>query len=73
MNTNLLRAKMALKGDFDLTPLAELLELSRPAITARMNGDVEWKLPEMRKIIQKYDITEEEACDIFDLRGLNEH
>lgn len=72
MNVNLLRSKMALKGDFDLTPLMELLGLSRPAVSSRMNGDTEWKLPEMKKIIRKYDITEEEAFDIFGLRGSNE-
>ena len=69
----LLRAKMALKGDFDLTPLMELLGLSRPAITARMNGSTEWRLPEIRKIIRRYDLTEEETVEIFDLRGANEY
>ncbi len=68
MNTNLLRAKMALKGDYDLTPLMELLEMSRPAVTARVNGEVDWKLSEMRKIIRKYDFTEVETCDVFELR-----
>lgn len=68
MNANLLRAKMALKGDYDLTPLMELLGLSRPAITARMNGEADWKLPEMRTIIRKYELTEVETCDVFGLR-----
>lgn len=72
MNIKLLRAKMALKGDYDLTPLMELLELSRPAVTARVNGETDWKLSEMRKIIQKYGITEEEVFDIFGFRGSNE-
>lgn len=71
MNVNLLRSKMALKGDFDLTPLMRLLGLSRPSITARMNGSTEWTLPEIRKIIRQYDITEEEASEIFELRGSN--
>lgn len=73
MNMNLLRAKMALKGDFDLTPLMELLGLSRPAITARLNGSVEWRLSEIRKIIQRYDLTEEETAEIFGLRVAYEH
>lgn len=68
MNANLLRAKMALKGDYDLTPLMELLELSRPAVTARMNDETDWKLPEMRKIIRKYELTEVETCAVFELR-----
>jgi hypothetical protein len=68
VNANLLRAKMALKGDYDLTPLMDLLGLSRPAVTARVNGEVDWKLPEMRKIIRKYEFTEVETCDVFELR-----
>ena len=68
MNANLLRAKMALKGDYDLTPLMDLLDLSRPAVTARMNGETDWKLPEMRTIIRKYELTEVETCDVFELR-----
>ena len=73
MNMKLLRAKMALKGDFDLSPLMELLGLSRPAITARMNGSTEWKLPEIRKIIQHYNLTEEETIEIFGLKNINEY
>lgn len=68
MNVNLLRSKMALKGDYDWTPLMELLELSRPAITARVNGETDWRVPEMRKIIRKYELTEVETCDVFGLR-----
>lgn len=67
MDIKLLRAKMALKGDFTWAALAELLELSRPALMARLEGTVSWRLFEMRKIIEKYDITEEEACQIFGL------
>lgn len=72
MNVNLLRSKMALKGDFDWTALTTLLGLSRPAVSARINGETDWKLPEMKKLIRKYDITEEEAFDIFGLRDSNE-
>ena len=71
MNINLLRSKMSLKGHFTWGALAELLDLSRPALAARLDGTVAWKLPEMQKIIQFYDLTEEEACQIFGLR--NDH
>lgn len=73
MNMNLLRAKMALKGDYDLTALMELLGRSRPVITSRMNGETEWTLPEIRKIVRKYDLTEEETVEIFGLRGTDEN
>lgn len=65
MNVNLLRSKMALKGDYTLTALAELLELSRPALTARLTEQVDWTLAEIRKIIQQYELTEKETCEIF--------
>lgn len=73
MNMKLLRSKMALKGDFELTPLIKLLNLSRPAVTARMDGSTEWKLPEIRKIVRHYNLTEEDTVEIFDLRGANEY
>lgn len=72
MNINVLRSKMALKGHFTWAPLAELLGLSRPALTARLDGSVAWKLPEMQKIIQFYELTEDEACEVFGLRNIHE-
>lgn len=65
MDINLLRSKMALKGDFTLAALAEFLELSRQAINARITGQTDWTLPEIRKIVKKYELTEEETCKIF--------
>ena len=73
MDINLLRSKMSLKGHFTWGALAELLDLSRPALAARLDGTVAWKLPEMQKIIQFYDLTEEEACRIFKLRNDHEN
>lgn len=72
MDVNLLRSKMALKGHFTWADLAELLELSRPALTARLDGSTEWRLPEMRKIIEFYDLSEEEACKVFGLKNSHE-
>lgn len=65
MNINLLRSKMALKGHFTLTALAELLELSRPALTARITGETDWTLAEIRKMVQFYELNEKETCEIF--------
>lgn len=73
MDINLLRSKMALKGDFTWGALAELLDLSRPALMARLDGSTSWKLHEMRKVIEKYDITEEEASKIFGLKNYHEN
>lgn len=73
MNVNLLRSKMALMGDFDWTPLMELLDLSRPAIMARVNEETDWKLPEIRKIVRKYRLSEQDVSDIFDIGGHDEN
>lgn len=73
MNLNLLRSKMALKGDFTWADLAELLELSRPALTARLEDRVNWTVPEIRKMVQKYELTEEETCEIFGFKADNEN
>lgn len=67
MNINLLRSKMSLKGHFTWGALADLLDLSRPALVARLDGSVDWKLSEMRKMIQYYDLSEHETCEIFGL------
>lgn len=65
MDINLLRSKMALKGDFTLAALAEFLELSRQAINARITSQTDWTVSEIRKIVQRYELTEEETCKIF--------
>lgn len=65
MDINLLRSKMALRGDFTLAALAEFLEISRPALNARISGQTDWTLPEIRKIVKRYNLTEEETCKIF--------
>lgn len=73
MNVNLLRSKMALKGDFTLSALAERLELSRPALTARLTGEVDWTLAEIRKIVRYYELNEKETCEIFGFTIANEN
>lgn len=73
MDINLLRSKMALKGDFTLAALAELLELSRPALNARVTGQTDWTLSEIRKIVKRYNLTEGETCAIFGFTTANEN
>jgi hypothetical protein len=65
MNVNLLRAKMALKGDFTWTALADFLGLSRASLTGRLADEIDWTVPEIRKIVIKYDLSAEETCKIF--------
>ena len=71
VNINLLRAKMALKGDLTWIPLIELLDLSRPALTARITGQTDWTVPEIRKIVWHYNLNEKDTCDIFGLMPAN--
>lgn len=72
MNVNLLRSKMALKSHFAWADLADLLELSRPALNARLTEQTEWTVPEIRKIVLHYNLTEKDTCDIFRLMPANE-
>lgn len=72
VNVNLLRAKMALKGHFNWADLADLLELSRSALNSRLTGQTEWTVPEIRKIVLHYNLTEKDACDTFGLMPADE-
>ena len=73
MDINLLRSKMALKGDFTLAALAEFLELSRPALNARLTAQTDWTLSEIRKIVKRYNLNEGETCAIFGFTTANEN
>lgn len=73
MNVNLLRSKMALKGDFTLSALAERLELSRQVLNGRITGETDWTVPEIRKIVQYYELAEKETCEIFGFKVTNEN
>ena len=72
MDVNLLRSKMALKGHFTWAELAEVVGVSRPSLTARLDGSVDWTVPEMRRVILEYDLSEEDACRIFGLKSGHE-
>ena len=67
MDINLLRSKMALKGDYDIICLVVVTNLSYQAITKRCNGEVEWKQSEIKAIASYYELTMEEVSKIFNL------
>lgn len=65
MNTNKLRAKMALNGDTGTT-LSEALGLSQQRFSAKLNGNnAEFTQGEIQLIKDIYNLTAEEVDDIF--------
>lgn len=56
--------------------LAELLGLTYQSVSIKINGKKDWTQSEMFKIIHCYELTSEEAMDIFfnerDWLGLND-
>ena len=65
MNTNKLRAKMALFGDTGST-LAEAIGISQQRFSAKLNGkDAEFTQGEIQTIKDRYNLTAEEVDDIF--------
>ena len=66
MNDAMLRAKMVLHGDSS-ADLAEYLGISRQTISAKINetNGAEFTQQEIRKIINRYGLTESETCEIF--------
>lgn len=65
MNTNKLRAKMALHGDNGGT-LSEALGLSQQRFSAKLNGNnAEFTQSEIQTIKDRYNLTPEEIEDIF--------
>lgn len=65
MNTNKLRAKMALNGDTGTT-LSEALGLSQQRFSAKLNGNnAEFTQGEIQLIKDRYNLTAEEVDDIF--------
>lgn len=69
MKINLLRAKMALKGDFQENDLSKVIDVSTMGVHKRMNGEIQFKPSEIKAIAIHYDLTPEEITEIFDLGG----
>lgn len=66
MNKALLESKMKLRGD-NQSKLAEVVGLSLPRLNAKLNGTngAEFTLTEVKKIKDRYNLTNEEKDAIF--------
>ena len=67
-NYNLLKSKMALVGD-TMGDLAEYLKQSRVNISSKVNGRTAFSLQDVRKIQERYNLTNAEIYEIFIKRG----
>ena len=64
MNTPLLKSKIVFNRDTQEN-LAEALGMNLGSINARINGKVEFRLTEIMAIKKRYNLTDEEVCQIF--------
>lgn len=64
VNSKLLRTKMILFGDTNET-LAEVLGVSRQTMSGKITGRFEFWQHEIKIIIERYNLTLEEICEIF--------
>ena len=63
-NTNMLKSKIVLFGDTQ-NALAEHLGISRQSLSAKINGEKSFTQPEIKKIIVRYQLNENETDLIF--------
>lgn len=64
MDINLLRSKMALKGDTQ-ADLAAALEITPQALSTKMTQSYDFKQREISAIAKRYDLTGDEIKQIF--------
>ena len=64
MNVNLLKSKMALKGEAQID-LANAMGITRASMSVKMNGKNPFKLDEIKFIAKRYDLTNDEIVEIF--------
>ena len=64
MNVNLLRSKMALKGDTQVS-LAEAIGITANTLWFKMSQRKDFKQGEINAIAQRYDLTPDEIQQIF--------
>lgn len=67
MKIQLLRSKMALKGDYDLICLVAVTGLSKGSVINKCDEKTSWTVEEIRKIAKYYDLSDEEIISIFEL------
>ncbi len=66
MNAKMLKSKMVLAGDEDFVKaLANLLEISRQAASAKLNSESEFSQTEIALISKHYNLNDEEIRKIF--------
>ena len=63
-NYNLLKSKMALVGD-TMGDLAEYLNQSRVNLSSKINSRTAFSLQDVRKIKERYNLTNAEVYEIF--------
>lgn len=64
MNVNLLKSKMALKGEAQID-LAKAMGITKASMSVKMQGKNPFKLEEIKFIAKRYDLTNDEIVDIF--------
>lgn len=64
MNKNKLKALLVYHGD-DQKSLSEILGVTEQTISDKINGLSDFKLGEIRKIIDHYHLTPDQIDDIF--------
>lgn len=69
MNSNLLKSVMVLNGD-NIKTLALKLNLSRQTLSLKIDGINDFKLSEVKKICEIYELTSCEMLRIFFNGGL---
>ena len=45
--------------------LAEILDISEPSASNKLNGKESFKLCEVRRFAKKFNLTDEQICNIF--------
>ena len=64
MNKRLLRVVMVGAGD-TFKQLANYLSISAQTLSMKVNGKVGFKVEEIKKIAQKYNLTDDQIISIF--------
>lgn len=64
MNKNAFKSLMALHGDTRQS-LAAALKISKQTVGGKINGHTDFKQSEIRKIIERYNLTPAEVDEIF--------
>ena len=63
-NTSKLRGKMAEKG-YTLSDLSKAVNLSRPCLRKKINGDVDFRVSEIERVCSALDIKRGEVIGYF--------